>query len=104
MRAADVSLHPEVQQDPAVVRWVLTGRTDSFARVATDPGEGLARLLVDGTLVALDGGAGWIDTTLAPGRSWREAAGRVRGAVVAKVAKAGRVMGSKVFNSSYEMP
>ncbi|MBO4145111.1 NifU family protein [Kocuria rhizophila] len=86
MRAADVSLHPEVQQDPAVVRWVLTGRTDSFARVATDPGEGLARLLVDGTLVALDGGAGWIDTTLAQGRSWREAAGRVRGAVVEHVA------------------
>ncbi|WP_431696020.1 NifU family protein [Kocuria rhizophila] len=68
-----------------MVRWVLTGRTDSFARVATDPGEGLARLLADGTLVALDGGAGWIDTTLARGGSWSGAAPRVREAVAEHV-------------------
>ena len=81
-----VPLHPEVQADPDVVRWVLTGRTDSFAGVARSPGGALEALVGDGVLVGLAGGVGWIETVLAPGRSWGDVAATVRSAVVEHVA------------------
>lgn len=81
-----VPLHPEVQADPDVVRWVLTGRTDSFAEAARSPGGALEALLRDGVLTGIAGGVGWMETTLAPGRSWGDVAATVRDAVVQHVA------------------
>ncbi|RKQ34958.1 NifU family protein [Kocuria tytonis] len=88
MNPAGTALHPEVQKDRAVARWILTGRSDSFADASEHPGEALARLLAEDVLVAVAGGVGWIDTTLAPGRTWQEAAGEVRSAVTEHVAGA----------------
>ncbi|RLY95135.1 NifU family protein [Kocuria tytonicola] len=46
----------------------------------------MAALVRDGVLVGLAGGVGWIETTLAPGGSWRDAAATVRRAVTDHVA------------------
>ena len=82
MSGASAAVHPEVQQDTSVVRWIATGRVDSFSEVAERPAPGLAELLREGTLVEVRGGVGWIETVLSPGLSWSAHADAVRRAVV----------------------
>ena len=53
MSGASAAVHPEVQQDTSVVRWIATGRVDSFSEVAERPAPGLAELLREGTLLAV---------------------------------------------------
>lgn len=79
--AQAVALHPEVTQDPRVVRWILTGRHDSFRDVVAAAECPLQHLVGEGILSYVDGGAGWITTTLAPGHQWRDVTSRVRNAV-----------------------
>lgn len=76
-----VLMHPEVTSDPRVLRWVLTGRSDSLAHAAAEPDSPLQRLVVHGTLRRATGGAGWIDTELGAGHEWRDIAAEVRDAV-----------------------
>lgn len=76
-----VVMHPETTDDPRVLRWVLTGRSDSLARAVAEPDGPLQRLVVHGTLRRASGGAGWIDTELGAGHEWRDVAPEVRDAV-----------------------
>ena len=76
-----VLMHPEATDDPRVLRWVLTGRSDSLAHAVAEPDSPLQRLVVHGTLRRATGGAGWIDTELGAGHEWRDIAAEVRDAV-----------------------
>ena len=70
-------MHPEATSDPRVLRWVLTGRSDSLAHATAEPDSPMQRLVVHGTLRRATGGAGWIDTELGAGREWRDIAAEV---------------------------
>lgn len=83
-----LALHPETTADPAVLRWVITGRSDSLAGPVEAANSPLQQLLREGVLAAAVGGPGWVETTLSEGHAWWEIGNQVRSAVAQSVSAA----------------
>lgn len=81
-----VALHPELTQDPRELRWVISTCPRDLHHAATHPDGPLSGLVRDGLLSDIDGGPGWITTSVADPGTWRDVVGEVRRAVRATAA------------------
>lgn len=76
-----LSLHPEMTEQVAEIRWVIPGHPGNLAPRAEHPNSPLSELVDSGLLVSVHGMPGAISTVAPSKEDWKQIAGQVRRAV-----------------------